>query len=117
MARKPRASGLKAPRTSPTERPITPIFTLWDETPAAQRDVLRGRLYREAFGTEAGRRVLSDLLTASGFFVVSPPADHATLAYREGCRWTAAEILRVLAVPDQVLARAVEQDDLSEIFE
>ncbi len=76
-----------------------------DEEPEV---VARMRDYKQAFGTQAGRRVLADLRKSFGKRVSFTPNDPYTTAFREGERNVYLKVEAMLKLSDEELDRWTE---------
>lgn len=77
-------------------------------------DEQRARDYRAAFSTEAGERVLADLVTACHILKPIPPGDALASAFAEGERNVALRIFAFLHYTPAQFRRLPQQVD--EVF-
>ena len=69
----------------------------------------RQRDYKEVFSTEAGKRVLKDLCDRCGVFSPISADNPHSMAWMEGRRESAMDILRTLAISEAVLMTLYEE--------
>jgi len=100
---------------------MTRLWRTWAQLRGRDRTTERQQLvmdYRQVFGSEAGRRVLGDILQSVGVMQTSfGPDGAAAVAFREGRRRVGLEIIQTINVNPDAIQAAVVTGELEELFQ